>query len=91
MKKSIFTILVLLLGSAFSQEFEVNGNLRVDDLKLNNIFIEDGGDGVFNNDDYVLFYAKGPHSWEFNGEIESGVQSLEELANLSEYKSPVKF
>ena len=29
MKKSIFTILVLLLGSAFSQEFEVNGNLRV--------------------------------------------------------------
>jgi len=29
MKKTIFTILVLLLGSAFSQEFEVDGNLKV--------------------------------------------------------------
>jgi microcystin-dependent protein len=29
MKKTIFTILVLLLGSAFAQEFEVDGNLKV--------------------------------------------------------------
>jgi microcystin-dependent protein len=29
MKKTIFTTLVLLLGSAFAQEFEVDGNLKV--------------------------------------------------------------
>ena len=30
MKKTIFTNLVLLLGFAFAQEFEVDGNLRVE-------------------------------------------------------------
>ena len=58
-----------IFGNATGMLNEVNGSLRVDDLKLNNILIEDGGDGIFNIGDYVLFYARGPHSWELNGEI----------------------
>ena len=30
-------------------------------------------------------------SWEINGEFKSGIQSLQELADLSEYMGPGKF
>lgn len=34
-----------------------------DDLRENAIDMEDGGDGVFNEGDYFLFYSPGPHHW----------------------------
>lgn len=34
-----------------------------DDLVENAIWIEDGGDGILNGSDYLLFYAQGPHNW----------------------------
>ena len=34
---------------------------------------------------------KGFPSWEINGKIESGVKSLEELADLSNYKGAREF
>lgn len=34
-----------------------------DDLVENAIWVEDGGDGILNGSDYVLFYAQGPHGW----------------------------
>lgn len=39
---------------------------RIDDLAENSLEIVDGGDGVFNGDDYMLFYAAGPHQWAFD-------------------------
>ncbi len=39
-----------------------NGS-KTDDLVENAIQIEDGGDGVFNGSDYILFYANGPDGW----------------------------
>lgn len=42
-----------------------NSSERIDDLQKNAIFVEDGGDGLFNQGDYLLFYAFGPHSWEY--------------------------
>ncbi|MFL5772155.1 MAG: type IX secretion system sortase PorU [Flavisolibacter sp.] len=35
----------------------------VDDLEENSIMVVDGGDGILNGSDYVLFYASGPHRW----------------------------
>ncbi|MBN9382071.1 MAG: type IX secretion system sortase PorU [Chitinophagaceae bacterium] len=35
----------------------------MDDLRENAIDIEDGGDGIFNEGDYFLFYTPGPHHW----------------------------
>lgn len=29
------------------------------------VFVEDGNDGVFGSDDYVIFYAAAPHAWNF--------------------------
>ena len=34
--------------------------------KENAIFIEGEQDGVFDNEDYILFYAQGPDHWEIN-------------------------
>lgn len=42
---------------------ELNSIPRSDDLINNTIYIEGGSDGIFDDDDYVLFYAKGPHRW----------------------------
>ncbi len=42
-----------------------NSEDRPDDLNENAIKVVDGGDGVFNSGDYVLFYAKGAHQWNY--------------------------
>jgi hypothetical protein len=39
------------------------GDSRIDDLRENAVWIEDGGDGILNDNDYVLFYAPGPDQW----------------------------
>jgi len=39
---------------------------RYDSLQENHIYIKGEGDGVFDNDDYILFYGQGPHSWDVN-------------------------
>jgi hypothetical protein len=45
---------------------EANSKLRPDDLIENNILVSGGGDGQFNDADYVLFYGMGPTRWKFN-------------------------
>nr|WP_196890479.1 type IX secretion system sortase PorU [Aureivirga marina] len=42
------------------------GDFRHDDLQENAIFVSGEDDGIFNNEDYILFYAQGPHSWNDN-------------------------
>lgn len=37
-----------------------------DDLYQNDIYFEKGSDGIFNAGDYILFYASGPHRWEWD-------------------------
>ena len=47
-------------------------DFRYKDLQENAIYIEGANDGVFNNDDFILFYGIGPHSWKvdaFNGSV----------------------
>ncbi len=36
------------------------------DLLVNTIEVADGGDGQFGPNDYILFYATGPHRWNLN-------------------------
>ena len=45
---------------------ESNGAFRYDDLQENSIFVEGEEDNSFDANDYILFYAKGPHSWSVN-------------------------
>ena len=43
---------------------EFNGDVRYDDLQENAIYIEGEDDNSFDANDFILFYAKGPHSWK---------------------------
>ncbi len=45
---------------------QLNSDFRYDDLEENTIFIEGEQDGVFDDEDYILFYAQGPDHWEIN-------------------------
>jgi hypothetical protein len=45
---------------------DLNSDFRYDDLQENSIYIEGENDGSFDGNDYILFYAKGPHDWEVN-------------------------
>ena len=42
---------------------ESNNEKPIDDLEELAISVLDGGDGVINGADYVLFYSDGPHQW----------------------------
>ncbi|KGL64338.1 type IX secretion system sortase PorU [Polaribacter sp. Hel1_85] len=44
----------------------LNSDYRYDDLQENAIYIEGENDGSFDNSDFILFYAKGPHDWVVN-------------------------
>ncbi len=41
----------------------VNNEFRYEDLQENAIYVEGESDGSFDTNDFILFYAKGPHDW----------------------------
>jgi len=45
---------------------QLNSDFRYDDLQENAIYVDGETDGTFDNNDFILFYAKGPHSWKVN-------------------------
>jgi len=52
-----------LFGNGGTMLSEDPGTRITDDLIENPVLIEDGGDGVLNGNDYILFYADGPNTW----------------------------
>jgi hypothetical protein len=54
------------------------GAPRPDDLVENALWAEDGGDGVLDNNDYLLFFANGPHHWI----PDAGNRSFRHVKNL---------
>lgn len=42
---------------------ELNSISRTDDLAKNAIYVSGESDGIFNDEDYILFYAWGPNRW----------------------------
>ena len=54
---------IRLYGNGGGMLSEPCNGAYADDLRENAIDMEDGGDGVFNEGDYFLFYAPGPHHW----------------------------
>ena len=47
----------------------VNDASRPDDLEQQSIFVFDGGDGLFSQGDYILFYLNGPDRINYDGSI----------------------
>ncbi|MFT3826957.1 MAG: type IX secretion system sortase PorU [Chitinophagaceae bacterium] len=60
---SLNSATVRVFGNGGEMLPEKAGAAKTDDLAENAIWVEDGGDGVLNGNDYILFYARGPHEW----------------------------
>ena len=56
-----------IFGNGEGKLPELNSILRTDDLAKNAIFVFGEADGVFDENDYILFYAWGPDRWYPNG------------------------
>jgi hypothetical protein len=54
---------VKLYGNGGQMLPEKPVDTKPDDLIENALWIEDGGDGLLNGSDYLLFYAPGAHAW----------------------------
>lgn len=61
---SISSANIRLYGNGGTMLSEANSAPRAEDLVENAIQVEDGGDGVFGQGDYFLFYANGPMAWD---------------------------
>ncbi len=47
-----------------------NADPRLDDLKKNPVYFSGGASSSFGLNDYILFYAQGPHHWKLQSEVE---------------------
>lgn len=56
-------------GNAMGKLPEKNSDYRPDDLVKNPIFVSGEADGVFNDSDYILFYAHGPSKWKYTNSV----------------------
>ncbi|MBI5856371.1 MAG: type IX secretion system sortase PorU [Sphingobacteriales bacterium] len=54
---------IRLYGNGGTMLSETNSGPWTDDLTENAIMVADGGDGIVNGPDYILFFASGPHEW----------------------------
>lgn len=54
---------IRLYGNGGQMLAEANAGTWTDDLSENAIQVVDGGDGILNGSDYLLFYANGPDAW----------------------------
>jgi hypothetical protein len=58
---------IKLYGNGGGMLPKLNSDFRHDDLVENAIKIHDSNNnGVFESEDYILFYGQSPHTWEFN-------------------------
>jgi hypothetical protein len=55
-----------IFGNNFGQLSYYNDTLKPDDLKELSVLTVTGSDGVFNEGDYLLFYAQGTGRWKYN-------------------------
>jgi len=58
-----------IFGNGYGQLPYENSVERPDDLLQNAIYVEGEADESFDDEDYILFYAKGPHNWSFDAEL----------------------
>ncbi|MFN0730075.1 type IX secretion system sortase PorU [Polaribacter gochangensis] len=62
---------IKIYGNGGAMLPQKNSDFRYADLQENAIYIEGEDDGVFNSEDFILFYAKGPHDWVLNPNLET--------------------
>lgn len=74
-------------GAILEENFAVSieGEEYKDDLPENAIYINKGEDGIFNNNDYILFYAQGPVKVQYNESKERLEHIMNPYSNYGYY------
>src|SRR3981081_1512699 len=54
---------IRIYGNGGQMVPEANADSRIDDLEENAVWVVDGGDGVLDGADYILFYSEGVNYW----------------------------
>jgi len=63
--------LVKIYGNGGRQLPVMNYDASADDLVENAVYFEKGSDGIFNDGDYLYFYAHGTVRWKYNNNVSS--------------------
>lgn len=58
--------MIQIYGNGGGMLPQANSVARLDDLVENAIFISEDGNGIFDNNDYILFYGESPDTWTYN-------------------------
>lgn len=74
-----------IYGNGYGQLPFQNSVPRPDDLLLNRIFISGEADGSFDDEDYILFYAKGPHTWSYDEDLDLFNHNKHDYSDTSYY------
>ncbi len=74
---------IRLYGNGGQMLPEKNDEARIDDLFENAIYVHGQESGKFGKNDYILFYAPGPHKWIYNASMQTYSREL----NIYEDKS----
>lgn len=61
---SISSTSIRIFGNGGQPLPEAANGPKWDDLVETALFVEDGGDGILNGSDFILFYARGAHGWQ---------------------------
>ena len=64
---------------------EINSEYRYDDLMQNAIHVDGENDGVFNANDYILFYGQGPNSISLNSSTNQFFHQLNRNSDTTYY------
>ncbi|OQX72153.1 MAG: hypothetical protein B6D61_14920, partial [Bacteroidetes bacterium 4484_249] len=59
---------IMIYGNGNGMLPEDNNEFRYDDLQENTIYVFGEEDGVFDPEDFILFYGESPTEWNFNDE-----------------------
>ena len=61
---------IVLFGNGGGMISDINPAVQIDDLLEVPIMMKDNGNGIFNENSYFVFYAEGPHSYNYNENTE---------------------
>lgn len=76
---------VTIWGQGGKQLSLWNSDASIDDLIQIPIYVDNGDDGVFNQGDYIYFFAQGPVTWEYDNDEQFFLHHIHDFASEIRY------
>ncbi len=76
---------VRVFGNGGEMLSKANFDYRPDDIVENAIYMSKGSDGIFNDNDYILFYGQGTTYWKYNDDEDFYNHIIHDYSDYSYY------